>query len=235
VKNNYEYSKILAEYAIANNIRFIYASSAATYGAGELGYSDNHQMLEKLQPLNMYGYSKQMFDLYALRKGYLDKIAGLKFFNVYGANEYHKGDMRSVVHKAYYQIKNTGAVNLFKSYNAQYKDGEQKRDFIYIKEAISKVMCFIEIPSLNGIFNIGTGQANTWNALVIAIFKALNIQPKINYIEMPEYLKSKYQYFTEADMSKFDKLTEFLKIEKYSIDQGVYDYVVNYLEKENYL
>ena len=235
VQNNFEYTKILAEFSIEHEIRFIYASSAATYGAGELGYSDSEKIMEKLQPLNMYGYSKQMFDNYAYRKKILSKVVGLKYFNVYGPNEYHKGDMRSVVHKAYYQIKETGSVNLFKSYLSGYNDGEQKRDFIYVKDAVSRTIAFREYFNLNGIYNIGTGHANTWVALAGAIFKALDKPVKINFIDMPEHLKSRYQYFTEADMSKFNKQIKESDINPFSQDDGVTDYVKNYLVKERYL
>lgn len=234
VVNNYEYTKNLADFAVSNQIRFIYASSAATYGAGEFGYKDDENNLDKLQPLNMYGYSKQMFDLYAKRKGMLDKIAGLKFFNVFGPNEYHKGDMRSIVHKAYYQILEKGSVNLFKSYNSKYKDGEQKRDFIYIKEAVEKVIFFIEHYNANGIFNIGSGKAATWIEFVSPIFKSLKKEIKINFIEMPDYLKPKYQYFTEADMTKFNSLAKPDCV-KSVIETAVLDYVSNYLVPEKYL
>ncbi|HPG30295.1 MAG TPA: ADP-glyceromanno-heptose 6-epimerase [bacterium] len=234
VVNNYEYTKNLADFAVSNQIRFIYASSAATYGAGEFGYKDDENNLDKLQPLNMYGYSKQMFDLYAKRKGMLDKIVGLKFFNVFGPNEYHKGDMRSIVHKAYYQILEKGSVNLFKSYNSKYKDGEQKRDFIYIKEAVEKVIFFIEHYNANGIFNIGSGKAATWIEFVSPIFKSLKKEIKINFIEMPDYLKPKYQYFTEADMTKFNSLAKPDCV-KSVIETAVLDYVSNYLVPEKYL
>ncbi len=236
VINNFEYTKKLAEFAVEHEIRFIYASSAATYGAGENGYSDNEKFLEKLQPLNMYGYSKQMFDLYAMRKKIMPKIVGLKFFNVFGPNEYHKDDMRSLAHKAYYQIKETGSVNLFKSYHPEYKDGEQKRDFIYIKEAVSKSVAFLEYFKTNGIFNIGASKACTWIELVTPIFKALKKPVKINFIEMPEHLKPKYQYYTAADMTKFDsEISDKKMIQTFSLNEAVTDYVLNYLEKDGYL
>lgn len=233
IKNNYEYTKLLAHYCINNNIRFIYASSAATYGNGENGFSDNEAELEKLRPLNMYGYSKHLFDLYAKSNNMLDKIVGLKFFNVFGPNEYHKGDMRSVIYKAYYQVKESGEINLFKSYNPDFTDGEQKRDFIYIKEAVNYVIFFIKNKNINGIFNIGSGNATSWNQLANAIFKALTLKPKINYIEMPENLKNKYQYYTKADMSKFNqiKLNTQITIPSYDVETAVLDYVCNYLEK----
>nr|MBP7654384.1 ADP-glyceromanno-heptose 6-epimerase [Candidatus Dependentiae bacterium] len=233
--NNYEYTRILADFAVSNQIRFIYASSAATYGSGESGYNDDEKNLDKLQPLNMYGYSKQMFDLYAKRNGLLEKIVGLKFFNVFGPNEYHKEDMRSIVHKAYFQILEKGSVNLFKSYKPEYKDGEQKRDFIYVKDVVSKVIYFIDHYNINGIFNIGSGKAATWIELVTPIFKSLKKEVKINFIEMPDYLKSKYQYFTEADMTKFNSKIKNDKLIQHDINSAVTDYVENYLMTDKYL
>ncbi|MCZ7615246.1 MAG: ADP-glyceromanno-heptose 6-epimerase [Ignavibacteriaceae bacterium] len=153
--NNYLYTQELAKYCLEKNIRFIYASSAATYGDGSLGFADDENNLETLRPLNMYGYSKQLFDLWAKKTGALDKIVGLKYFNVYGPNEYHKGDMRSVVHKAFEQIRDTGKVKLFKSMNPAYKDGEQLRDFIYIKDAVDMTLYFLDKPKVNGLFNLG--------------------------------------------------------------------------------
>ncbi|HNW92391.1 MAG TPA: ADP-glyceromanno-heptose 6-epimerase [bacterium] len=233
--NNYEYTKTLAEYALAKQIRFVYASSAATYGDGEQGYADDEQRLAALQPLNMYGYSKQMFDLYAQRHRWLDTIVGLKFFNVFGPNEYHKGDMRSVVHKAHGQIKTRGSVELFKSARAEYGDGEQQRDFVYIKDVVDKVAYFLEHREANGIYNIGRGEAETWNALVTAIFTALKLPVNINYIEMPEHLKAKYQYYTAADMSKFRALPGANLLKNWSLTEAVADYVQQYLEKNAHL
>ncbi|MFO7448169.1 MAG: ADP-glyceromanno-heptose 6-epimerase, partial [Ignavibacteriaceae bacterium] len=171
LRNNYEYTKRLAKYCFKNNIRFIYASSAATYGDGSSGFDDNESVSKQLRPLNMYGYSKNLFDIWAVKQGIINKIAGLKYFNVYGPNEYHKADMRSVVHKAFEQIRDTGKVKLFKSKHPDYKDGEQKRDFIYIKDVVDMTLFFLDNPDKNGIFNIGTGNARTWNDLVTAIFK----------------------------------------------------------------
>ena len=203
--NNYLYTKELATYCLEKDIRFIYASSAATYGDGSLGFDDDENKLETLRPLNMYGFSKQMFDLWAKRNGAFDKIVGLKYFNVYGPNEYHKGDMRSVVHKAFEQIRDTGKVRLFKSLNPNYKDGEQLRDFIYIKDAVEMTLFFLEKAKVNGLFNVGTGRSRTWNDLVNAIFNALNKPTNIEYIDLPEHLQNKYQYFTEANMNKIKK------------------------------
>ncbi|GAQ95216.1 ADP-L-glycero-D-manno-heptose 6-epimerase [Thermodesulfovibrio aggregans] len=229
MKNNYEYTKKLATWSIRNNVRFIYASSAATYGDGSKGFNDDHSLIPQLKPLNAYAYSKQIFDLWALKNGVLDKIVGLKYFNVYGPGEAHKGDMRSMVLKAYEQIKRDGKIRLFKSYNPAYRDGEQMRDFIYVKDAVEMTLFFFEKTEINGIFNIGTGIPRSWNDLAKAVFSSLGITPKIEYIDMPEDIKGKYQYFTKADMGKlkkvgYDKPT-------FSLERGVEDYIINYLEK----
>ena len=233
LRNNFEYSKKLAEYCLNNNTRFIYASSGATYGDGSLGFDDHEPDIHYLRPLNMYGYSKAMFDLWALKRGILEKFVGLKYFNVYGPNEYHKGEMRSVVHKAFEQISETGAARLFKSANPKYKDGEQKRDFIYIKDAVDYTLFFLDNPDKNGLFNVGSGKARTWNDLVAALFKAMNKETNIEYIDMPDYLLKKYQYFTEAKMDKIKK-TGYTKVTM-SLEDGVNVYVKNYLLKEKFL
>ena len=233
IENNYEYTKSLALYSVNKNIRFIYASSAATYGDGSLGFGDNESEINLLRPLNMYGYSKQLFDLWAIRNNLTDKIAGIKYFNVYGPNEYHKEDMRSVVNKAYDQIKETGKVKLFKSENPLYKDGEQKRDFIYIKDAVEMTLFFLFNREKNGIYNVGSGKARTWNDLVKSIFSALGKPVEIDYINLPPHLKSKYQYFTEADISKIKKAGYTHPL--FSLEDGVADYVKNYLMKDRYL
>lgn len=231
--NNYLYTKELATYSLEKDIRFIYASSAATYGDGSLGFDDDENKLETLRPLNMYGYSKQFFDLWAKRNVAFNKIVGLKYFNVYGPNEYHKGDMRSVVHKAFEQIRDTGKVKLFKSLNPKYKDGEQLRDFIYIKDAVEMTLFFLDKPKANGLFNLGTGKAQTWNDLVAAIFRSLNKQVSIEYIDLPKHLREKYQYFTEAKMDKIKKAG--YNIPFTSLEDGVTDYVKNYLSGKLYL
>lgn len=231
--NNAHYSQELAKYSLANGIRFIYASSAATYGDGSNGYEDNDSTLYELHPLNMYGYSKHLFDTWVKRNGLVDKIVGLKFFNVYGPNEYHKGDMRSVVHKAFEQVRDTGKVKLFKSYKPEYKDGEQKRDFVYVKDAVDMTLHFFDNPNLNGIYNIGTGRAQTWLELVHSVFDALNKPVNLEFIDMPEEIRNKYQYFTEADTTKI-KLTGYdNKI--MNVREGVTDYIKNYLLKDQYL
>lgn len=231
--NNYLYTKELANYCLAKDIRFIYASSAATYGNGSLGFDDDETKLETLRPLNMYGYSKQLFDLWAKKNNVFEKIVGLKYFNVYGPNEYHKGDMRSVVHKAFEQIRDVGKVRLFKSLNPKYKDGEQLRDFIYIKDAAEMTLFFLDKPNVNGLFNIGTGKSRTWNDLVTAIFKSLNKPVIIEYIDLPEHLREKYQYFTEASMNKLKKAGYSSSVT--GLEEGIADYVKNYLLGRQFL
>jgi ADP-L-glycero-D-manno-heptose 6-epimerase len=233
IKNNYEYTKTLAEYSLKNNVRFIYASSAATYGDGSLGFMDDESTFHTLRPLNMYGYSKSLFDLWAIRNNATDKITGIKYFNVYGPNEYHKGDMRSVVHKAFEQIRDHGKVKLFKSKNSSYKDGEQMRDFVYVKDAVDMTLFFLDKKNINGIFNVGAGKARTWNDLVKSIFTALNKELKIEYIDLPDHLSDKYQYFTEANMEKINKAGYNKPLTP--LEDGVNDYVKNYLLKKVYL
>jgi len=233
LNNNYQYTKTLAEYSLKNNIRFIYASSAATYGDGSAGFDDDETKTEKLLPLNMYGYSKQLFDLWAIKTGSIDKIVGIKYFNVYGPNEYHKGDMRSVVHKAFEQIRDSGTVKLFKSLNPKYKDGEQMRDFIYVKDAVDMTLYFLEHKHMTGIYNVGAGKARTWNDLAAALFKAMGRPVKIDYVDLPAHLADKYQYFTEAGMKKLKAAGYNTAIS--SLEDGVSDYVKNYLLGNLYL
>jgi ADP-L-glycero-D-manno-heptose 6-epimerase len=233
LSNNFEYTKKLALYSINKNIRFIYASSAATYGDGNFGFDDNNELCKKFHPLNMYGYSKNLFDIWALKKNMLDKITGIKYFNVFGPNEYHKGDMRSVVNKAFKQIQETGKVKLFKSRNKDYKDGEQKRDFVYIKDAVDMTLFFLDHKDKNGLFNVGSGKARTWNDLVTALFNALVKPVNIEYIDLPDHLADKYQYFTEANLDKIKKAGYTQKLS--SLEEGVTDYVKNYLLPNNYL
>jgi ADP-L-glycero-D-manno-heptose 6-epimerase len=232
IKNNYEYTKRLAQFSVANKIRFIYASSGATYGDGGRGFDDDENSVGTLNPLNMYGYSKQLFDLWAIKQKIMSSIAGLKYFNVYGPNEYHKGDMRSVVHKAFEQIREEGCVRLFKSQNKDYKDGEQMRDFIYVKDAVDMTLWFLTNKDKNGLYNIGSGKARNWNDLVGAIFNAMEMPVNINYIEMPQHLEHKYQYFTEAKMDKIRKAGYTKPM--LTLEEGVTDYVKNYLLIEKY-
>lgn len=231
--NNYRYTENLARFCLKNDVRFIYASSAATYGDGANGFDDDEKKLETLRPLNMYGYSKQLFDLWAKRHGAFNKIVGLKYFNVYGPNEYHKGDMRSVVHKAFEQIRETGKVRLFKSRKPEFKDGEQMRDFVYIKDAVDMTLYFLNKKDKNGLFNVGAGKARTWNDLVTALFKALDKEVSIEYIDLPDTIADKYQYFTEANLDKIKGTGYNSPVT--SLEDGVTDYVKNYLLKNSYL
>ncbi|MHC5076030.1 MAG: ADP-glyceromanno-heptose 6-epimerase [Planctomycetota bacterium] len=233
IKNNYEYTKLLAQWATQSRIRFIYASSAATYGDGSQGFDDNEVKLEMLQPLNMYGYSKQLFDLWARRAGLLKEIVGLKYFNVFGPNEYHKADMRSFVLKAFEQINDKGKVALFKSHNPEYANGEYVRDFLYVKDAVDMTLFFLDNPKLSGIYNIGTGKARNWNDMVKAVFSAMGKKPKIEYIEMPESILHQYQYFTQAEMSKLNKAGYDKPIT--SLEDAIDDYVQDYLQIHGYL
>lgn len=201
-ENNYQYTRDLAMWAIKHEARFIYASSAATYGGGELGYSDEDSLVPRLKPMNLYGQSKQKFDMWVLNHNVVDRMVGLKFFNVFGPNEYHKGDMRSVMAKAYPRIVKEGKIALFKSYKPEYGHGEQKRDFIYVKDAVDVVMYFFDHPQINGIYNVGTGKARSWNDVAKSLFAAAGKPPVIEYVEMPENLRGQYQYFTQAEMAK---------------------------------
>ena len=231
--NNYEYTKKLAEFCLWNDIRFIYASSAATYGDGSLGFDDDVNLCGKLRPLNMYGYSKNLFDLWAVRHDAFKEIVGIKYFNVYGPNEYHKGDMRSVVHKAFEQVRDTGKVKLFKSRKPEYKDGEQKRDFVYVKDAVSMTLHFHEHKDRYGLYNVGSGNARSWNDLVNALFTSLNLPVNIEYIELPDHLADKYQYFTEANLKSI-KQSGYNKPLS-SLEDGVSDYVKKYLLGKQFL
>ncbi len=227
VDNNYRLTRELCDWCLHNDVRFVYASSGATYGDGSLGYSDDDEVTPTLEPLNMYGYSKHMFDLWALRNGILNEIVGLKFFNVYGPREDHKDDMRSVVHKAYGQIQQEGVVKLFKSYNPAYKDGEQVRDFVYVKDAVDVCLWFAENRRASGLFNVGTGTCRTWVDLARAVFAALKRDPQIEFIEMPLHLRGKYQYRTEADISKLRSVGYDKPMT--TLEDGVRDYVQTWL------
>jgi ADP-L-glycero-D-manno-heptose 6-epimerase len=233
IRNNYEFTKDLAAWALTTRTRFVYASSAATYGDGSAGMQDGDTKIESLRPLNMYGYSKQLFDLYAKRQGFLKKIVGLKYFNVYGPNEDHKGDMRSLVHKSFAQVKNEGVIRLFRSYRKDYKDGEQKRDFLYVKDAVAMTLHLAANKKAGGLFNIGSGTARTWIDLANSVFAALGKKPKIEFIEMPDAIRDKYQYFTQADTSR-------LRVAGYRakatpLEDAVADYVRNYLASDKRL
>ena len=248
-KLNVEYSKNIWNYCVQKNlpagrqgIPLIYASSAATYGSGELGYKDDHAIVDKLKPLNPYGISKNEFDKWVLQQSKQPPSwSGLKFFNVYGPNEYHKARMASVVFHAYNQIQSTGKVKLFRSHKAQYKDGEQLRDFIYVED-VCKVMFWMmnefssQEPGVgsqeSGIYNLGTGKARSFIDLVTPIFSTMSLPVNIEFIDMPEDIRDKYQYFTEANMNKLKNLG--YKDEFYSVEKGVSDYVKNYLLEKKY-
>jgi ADP-L-glycero-D-manno-heptose 6-epimerase len=226
--NNFGCTRELAEWSLARGTRFIYASSAATYGDGAAGMDDRDENLARLYPLNLYGWSKQRFDLHAQKEGYLHRIVGLKYFNVFGPDEDHKGDMRSLVHKAYEQILATGKVSLFKSYRPEFKDGEQQRDFLYVKDAVEMTLHFAgRATTAGGLYNLGSGQASTWLALTSAIFAALDRAPDIEFIEMPAVLRDKYQYFTQADIAKLRSTGYDRPVTP--LADAVRDYVRNYL------
>ncbi len=250
---NYNYSIDVWNYCAANHVPLVYASSAATYGDGALGYDDNHQVIEKLVPLNPYGISKNEFDKWALQQVQEGKIcppfwAGLKFFNVYGPNEYHKGRMASVIWHSFNQIKKDGVVKLFKSHKAGFEDGQQLRDFVYVKDVVKVIFWMME-ETLNvnreslvndltihgsrltsALYNLGTGTARSFDDLVKATFAGLDLQPHIQYIDMPLDIRDKYQYFTEANMQKLKDAGYTAAF--YSLEQGVQDYVRNYLKDE---
>ncbi|MBN1141851.1 MAG: ADP-glyceromanno-heptose 6-epimerase, partial [Deltaproteobacteria bacterium] len=226
-KNNFDYSKTLARFALERGARFVYASSAATYGDGALGFSDDESLIGRLRPLNGYGYSKQLFDGWLQRNGLLNQVAGLKYFNVYGPNEHHKGEMRSVVLKAFEQIRQNGAMTLFRSHHPDYQDGEQLRDFVYVKDAAAMTLFFLEHPEANGLFNIGTGNARSWNDLASALFAALRREPAVTYIDMPLELRPRYQYYTCADTAKLRKAG--YRDEPTPLEEAVRDYVQGYL------
>lgn len=233
-KNNFEYTKMLWKFCADNNASFIYASSAATYGDGALGFDDKADIKGYL-PLNGYGYSKQIFDLWAEKEELAGnkmplQHAGLKFFNVYGPNEYFKGSMASVIMHGFKQVKEKGKIGLFKSYKEGYEDGGQLRDFVYVKDVCSVMMFLMDNPSVSGLFNVGTGEARSFYDLAASVFKALNLEPNIEFIEMPETLRPKYQYFTEAKMEKLREAGYDKPF--YSLEEGAKDYVQNYLDKD---
>ncbi len=250
-KLNVEYSKKIWNYCTEKNIPLVYASSAATYGAGEFGYKDDHDIVEILKPLNPYGISKNEFDKWAIKRSRESGVGsqesapsfwvGLKFFNVYGPNEYHKGGMASMIFHGFNQIQKTGKVKLFKSHKPEFKDGEQLRDFIYVED-IANVCYWMMVesssltthysPLINGIYNLGTGKARTFKDLINAIFSSLNLPSNIEFIDTPADIRDKYQYFTEADMSKLRK-AGYSK-EFYSLEEGVSDYVMNFLKERKY-
>jgi len=232
-KLNVEYSKSVWHYCTSKNIPLVYASSAATYGSGEHGYKDDHELAEKLSPLNPYGISKNEFDKWALKqKSSPPRWYGLKFFNVYGPNEYHKGRMASVIFHSFHQIKNNGHVKLFRSHRPDFADGQQLRDFIYVKDVVKVCAWFMDAHPASGLYNLGTGKARSFYDLAGATFLGLDLKPDIRFIDMPEDIRDKYQYFTEADMHKLIQAGYSEKF--YSLEEGVGDYVRNYLSANKY-
>jgi ADP-L-glycero-D-manno-heptose 6-epimerase len=227
MRNNVEYSKLLCRFALEQGARFVYASSAATYGDGGLGFEDDDALLDRLRPLNMYGYSKHLFDLWVRDEGLLDAVAGLKFFNVFGPNEYHKGEMRSVVCKAVAEITATEELRLFCSHRPDYAHGEQQRDFVYVEDCVEVVLWLLENTAVGGIFNVGTGRSRTWNDLARAVFAAMGREPRIRYIPMPEAIREKYQYYTCASMAKLR--SRGCTVPFRSLEEAVTRYVQDFL------
>jgi ADP-L-glycero-D-manno-heptose 6-epimerase len=235
-ENNTLFSNKLLELAAQKNIPIVYASSAATYGDGNLGYSDEHKSIPTLKPLNKYGYSKQLTDEWILKQKKKPKVwFGVKFFNVFGPQEYHKGKMSSVVYQSFNQIKDKGEVKLFKSHRPDYQDGEQLRDFVYVKDVVRAMVELIAAGkkknTLSGIYNLGTGEARSFHDLTKATFKAMSIEPKIVFIDMPEELQGQYQYYTQAEMGKLKKALPKFKF--LSLEEAVADYVKNHLAQSN--
>lgn len=231
VENNYRYSRRLAQWCVGSGSHMIMASSAATYGDGALGYDDDVSRLDLLRPLNMYGYSKHLFDKWAVKAGaYSQRLVGLKFFNVYGPHEDHKGSMRSMVWKAYQQICETGKVKLFKSERPEYADGFQQRDFVYVEDAVKVMLHFFDHPELSGLYNCGSGRASSWVELVTAVFKSMGREPQIEFVEMPRSIAANYQYYTKANTHKL-RSTGGYSEEFMSVEDGVAKYVTEYLLK----
>lgn len=231
MRNNYEYTKQLAMESVKRGVRFVYASSAATYGGLEDDLSDSMD-ISLLRPLNAYAYSKQLFDMYARANGLADRITGIKYFNIFGPNEHHKGDMRSLVDKAFHQIRDGGVVRLFKSYRSEFADGEQQRDFLYVKDAAAMTIHLAQAGQ-NGLFNVGSGKAQTWLDLVNPIFRAMGLEKRVEFIDMPQTLRNKYQYSTRASIEK-------LRASGYNapitpLAEAVTDYVQNYLTPDRRL
>ncbi|MCG3175666.1 MAG: ADP-L-glycero-D-manno-heptose-6-epimerase [Candidatus Omnitrophica bacterium] len=228
-ENNSLYSERIAEFCLREGAYLCYASSAATYGDGERGFDDRDELTPGLKPLNPYGRSKLDFDRWVLDHGHENRLTGLRFFNVYGPNEYHKDTMRSLVNKGYEQVRDTGRLRLFKSYRPEYPDGGQRRDFVYVKDVVEAMWWLYRNPGVKGIYNIGAGRAQSWNELAAALFTAMDRPLNVEYIDMPESIRGQYQYFTMADMTKLRKAgctTDFRPVEG-----GVSDYVRNYLSK----
>jgi len=231
--NNVEYSKDIIRWCADRGVRCLYASSAATYGDGSLGFSDEHELFDELKPLNLYGKSKLSVDIWARDGGYLDTVVGLRYFNIYGPNEAHKEHMRSVVAKKFEEIRQKETIELFKSYNKKYADGEQERDFMYVKDAVAVTLFLLDQPELAGVYNVGTGEARTWNDMAKAMFAALTLEPDIRYIDMPEQVREHYQYHTQADLTKLAKAG--FKASFAGLEQAISDYVARYLVPDLHL
>lgn len=231
--NNVEYSKDIIRWCQSNNVRCVYASSGATYGDGSKGYSDNHDLFDELKPLNLYGRSKLLVDIWARDGGFLESAAGVRYFNVFGPNEYHKEGMASVPFKKFAQMQDKGYIELFQSNNPEYKDGEQMRDFVYIKDAVKATLWLMDHSEVNGVFNVGTGKARSWNDVAEAMFASTGKKPSIKYIPMPKNLANQYQNFTEADISKLRAAgyTEPMT----GLEDAISDYIKNYLQEHKHL
>jgi ADP-L-glycero-D-manno-heptose 6-epimerase len=233
LENNYRYSARLARYALREGVRFVYASSAATYGDGRNGFDDDPDRLGRLKPLNPYAYSKHLFDCWLRRQGLLDRVAGLKFFNVYGPNEDHKGDMRSMVRKAWEQIRESGRVQLFRSHREGYEHGGQRRDFVYVRDCAQLLLWFLRRPEVCGLYNAGTGEARTWNDLAGAVFRALGQPERIDFVDMPVHLRDTYQYYTRAETARLRALGA--PVPNTSLEEGVREYVAMLESGDPYL
>ena len=229
-ERNVRYSRTLASWAMAHGARFVYASSASVYGDGALGFSDADTVTPTLLPLNPYAFSKWLSDTEAIREGWTEKVAGLRFYNVFGPNEYHKGRLASVPWHATNQIRETGQIKLFQSHNPRYADGAQERDFVYVKDVCAVVLWFLDHPEANGIYNVGTGQARTFNDLAAAIFRALDKPQDITYIPTPENIRAAYQYHTQADLTRLRLIG--CDIPFLSLEDAIDDYIGTYLQNE---
>jgi ADP-L-glycero-D-manno-heptose 6-epimerase len=231
--NNIDYSKDLISWCVRRGVRCLYASSAAVYGDGRNGFSDDHTLFDRLQPLNPYGKSKLLVDIWARDEGFVESVVGLRFFNVFGPNEWHKGGMRSVINKKFAEVRDSGSITLFKSYHPAYADGSQERDFIYVRDVADATLWFLDHPEASGVFNIGTGEARTWNDVARAMFAALTKPADIRYVDMPANLREQYQYHTQADITKLRRTgygASFTPLE-----HAILDYVRRFLVMDLHL
>ncbi len=231
--NNVEYTKDIIRWSVDRSVRCVYASSAATYGDGLLGFSDDHDLFDQLVPLNLYGKSKLLVDIWARDAGYLDQVVGLRYFNVFGPNEWHKEGMRSVIAKKFPDVQDKGYVELFKSEHPDFADGEQDRDFIYVKDAVMATLWFLAQPEIGGVFNVGAGKAETWNSVAESLFASVKKKPDIRYIDLPETLKEQYQYHTQADIKKLRKAGFTPTF--WSLEDSIEEYVQKHLAVHRHL